>query len=204
MLSGGEAPSSARQYKNDTLLHNWYEDRLGTQEKDPRKLNTTERVVCRDFEPEVQSGLYVTSKQATDHSCMTSPPPRKVTRPSLYSSRTLEGRLNKYGQPADTYYTQGRTTAPLPSEPEAEGEQRHLTTTNQVFYEQKPVDDRTTKPVDYFASTDRSHYVKHAEFLDRFAGGREGGREGWCTCIYACMHACSGACIMYVVMWGFG
>ncbi|GAX82809.1 hypothetical protein CEUSTIGMA_g10235.t1 [Chlamydomonas eustigma] len=157
-MSPFEEPNAT--YANKTLIHNWWEDRHMTQ--DALK-STDSRVFSNDLSsfPSAPHEL-ATSKREADFRRLTSPAPAKIVKPSLYSSKNLEERIATYRDPAPVAYTLGHITP----EEEPDGSNRHLKTTNQVFFSDLPKAASTASPA-YFSQTDRSHFVKNSLATDR-------------------------------------
>lgn len=170
----GPDPSA---YKCNTLISNWFEERqlpagpqghqtserclsLDLRAKDAEALQTG-RLPGMTYEgvPPPAGQLSSTTKLAMDAQRFESLAPVAPPRPSMYSSKNLDGRLKTYGVPDKMNYTLNGT------KPRASDVDRHLQTTNDHFYNKLPAADLTTagtgtKAENYFEPMDRTHFAK--------------------------------------------
>mmetsp|Transcript_37553 Transcript_37553/g.83620 ORF Transcript_37553/g.83620 Transcript_37553/m.83620 type:complete len:219 (-) Transcript_37553:362-1018(-) len=135
-------------YSNKTLVHNWWEDRFVPNDT---KLNTTERVFARDLGASTSGSDLQTTKRVMETTVLSTPAPAPPRKPSMYSGKNLEERLQTYGTPAKVHYPLGDTLGT------AQDAQRFLETTNQHFFDKLPEMATTSRP-GYYTSPDRTHF----------------------------------------------
>lgn len=161
------------EYKNQTLVHNWWEDR---HIPSGLKIPTKDRVLALDLRattaerltlgrpagtlpdglPSAPGQLAATSKRGQDESMLGSLAPHKPVKPSLFGSRNLDERLATYGKPEALHYTLGGT------EVLASDSDRHLNTTNAHFYSKLPELDKSAAR----SGTELHKTVHHSAGLD--------------------------------------
>ncbi|KAG2443755.1 hypothetical protein HXX76_002101 [Chlamydomonas incerta] len=153
------APDVSQAFQNTVLVKNWYEDRFQAQVASAtgrtlKELPTHERVVHKALPPG-HPGLFQTTKQAAEEKLLTTPPPAKINKPSMYTEANVAERLQTYGLSDSIHYTIGPNAAAEASRPPV----HNLTTTNKEFYEMKPEAARAADP-DTFRASGPSPFAK--------------------------------------------
>ncbi|KXZ41672.1 hypothetical protein GPECTOR_326g46 [Gonium pectorale] len=149
-----DVPDVTQTFKHSVLVKNWYEDRFQgdvASASGRQHLTTKERVVHEAL-PEGHPGLWTTTKKEVDTHMLTSPPPARINKPSMYTDGNLAERLNTYGLPESIHYTIGANAA-TPYVPS-----RDFTTTNKEMYETRPAAARTARPDAFPPSPQRSQF----------------------------------------------
>ncbi|GLC35629.1 hypothetical protein PLESTB_000186500 [Pleodorina starrii] len=148
-----DVPDVTQTFQNSVLVKNWYEDRFQGQvaSASGRAQPTKERVIHQAL-PDGHPGLWNTTKNDTDQHMLTSPPPAKIKKPSIYTDGNLADRLTTYGLADSVAYTIG----PNPATEAAKPAPRFMTTTNKDLYETKPQEAIAANP-DTFRSGPSPH-----------------------------------------------
>ncbi|GFR47520.1 hypothetical protein Agub_g9238 [Astrephomene gubernaculifera] len=153
MYAHNDVPDVTQTYQNSVLVKNWYEDRFQGEvaSASGRAQPTKERVVHEAL-PKGHPGLWQTTKAETEHKMLTSPPPAKINKPSMYTDGNLAERMLTYGLADSVHYTIG----PNPAAEAAKPAQRYLVTTNQDLYQTKPQEAIAANPETF--RTEKSPY----------------------------------------------
>ncbi|GIL75255.1 hypothetical protein Vretimale_7914 [Volvox reticuliferus] len=151
-------PDVTQTFQNSVLVKNWYEDRFqaSVASASGREQPTKERVVHQAL-PDGHPGLWGTTKNEIDQHMLSSPPPAKIKKPSMYTDGNLPDRMNTYGLADSIHYT----TGPNPVTEAAQPAPRYMTTTNKELFEIKPQEAIASNP-DMFQTTNSSHGLTDA------------------------------------------